>query len=551
MLGHYLMHHYAAEWSNVELIGSEVGENIDSIQAHFAFTRGAARQFRKPWFIDFSDWNDGTYHNYKMNATTRQYDRANNGHSISLRERVAYLSYMSGANKHMVEDPAFFYDNNETAADGFLPLSPVGSSVQTTHAFFAAHPDRGVPYTPVALMLDSMHGMGLGWWNIAFKNGSRSVFDAIPGQPNGPFGMAPTLPYTEQDNYTTLFFNTLWPEALPMNVGPNAHDESKRLVPSKYPELWDVLVDDSVSTAGYGEPTFDVSLLGAGCPECGGYRAVFLLGNIDFNATRATLPTYDGQVDMSQALHLYASTGGTIVSTAPVVFEPGNNFSSWPEVGDDAANPTPRVQVNVSGTQLPDGTWVRRGCGGSTQAPSCTFETFEPFFANTTSAVLLYLVTVEGKRLPAVVSTNVGSGKLVTVVPPVARDLDDVGILDWVLDNVTDAVTPFKVEGGQVQLLLNRRPAGWNITFVNNLGITKECNWQKTPACTPDLVDPTKAQTVKVTLKPEYAELMGVLSGVAEEHVTSTPVTILGNVSFTVTIPSGAVRIVGVEHVQP
>ena len=73
MLGHYLMHHYAAEWGALSLIGSEVGENIDSIQAHFAFNRGAARQFHAPWFIDFSDWNAGNYHSYKMNATTHKY----------------------------------------------------------------------------------------------------------------------------------------------------------------------------------------------------------------------------------------------------------------------------------------------------------------------------------------------------------------------------------------------------------------------------------------------------------------------------------------------
>jgi hypothetical protein len=93
MLGHYLMHHYAAEWGALSIIGSEVGENINSVQAHFAFNRGAARQFHSPWFIDFSDWNGGYYHNYKMNASTHQYDRGENGHSLSLRERVAYLTY--------------------------------------------------------------------------------------------------------------------------------------------------------------------------------------------------------------------------------------------------------------------------------------------------------------------------------------------------------------------------------------------------------------------------------------------------------------------------
>ena len=53
MLGHYLMHHYSATWSLLSVIGSEVGENINSIQAHFAFNRGAARQYHLPWFIEY------------------------------------------------------------------------------------------------------------------------------------------------------------------------------------------------------------------------------------------------------------------------------------------------------------------------------------------------------------------------------------------------------------------------------------------------------------------------------------------------------------------
>ena len=38
--GHYCYQHYACEWG-CDLVGSEVGENINSIQAHIAFTRGA------------------------------------------------------------------------------------------------------------------------------------------------------------------------------------------------------------------------------------------------------------------------------------------------------------------------------------------------------------------------------------------------------------------------------------------------------------------------------------------------------------------------------
>jgi hypothetical protein len=33
--------------------------------------------------------------------------------------------------------------------------------------------------------------------------------------------MSPTLPFTEGDNFSSLLLNTIWPEALPMNLGKN------------------------------------------------------------------------------------------------------------------------------------------------------------------------------------------------------------------------------------------------------------------------------------------------------------------------------------------
>ena len=50
--GHYCYQHYACQWG-ADIVGSEVGENINSIQAHLAFTRGAARQYGKPWLHRF------------------------------------------------------------------------------------------------------------------------------------------------------------------------------------------------------------------------------------------------------------------------------------------------------------------------------------------------------------------------------------------------------------------------------------------------------------------------------------------------------------------
>ena len=55
-IGHYLLGGHSAMWGGVGVVGSEVGENINSIQLHLGTTRGAARQFGLPFLIDFSAW---------------------------------------------------------------------------------------------------------------------------------------------------------------------------------------------------------------------------------------------------------------------------------------------------------------------------------------------------------------------------------------------------------------------------------------------------------------------------------------------------------------
>ena len=56
MNGHHSWHHYAGEFG-FDVLASEIGENIHGYQFHLAMNRGAARQYGKPWAIDFSSWH--------------------------------------------------------------------------------------------------------------------------------------------------------------------------------------------------------------------------------------------------------------------------------------------------------------------------------------------------------------------------------------------------------------------------------------------------------------------------------------------------------------
>lgn len=280
--------------------------------------------------------------------------------------------------------------------------------------------------------------------------------------------MSPTLPFTEGDNFSSLLLNTIWPEALPMNLGKNKHDESKRLVNSRYTELWDVLID--VPVENLGQPGWDYNLLG--CTTCGGYRVLVLSGDINFNASDAAEPSGVGlrlgeRLSVGHALFSWVSRGGVLVMTAPVLLEPGNNFSGAPwnlslSLGE-------RTIANVTGLQTADGTLLRQYAPlAAPQMPVFNRHANGtlPVGSNETVALLSLVTTDPDQRrlLPAVTQTTVGHGAVVVIHPPVAADIDRLGLLDWVLDNITDGITPFSFTGGQSQTLLNRRATGGPVT---------------------------------------------------------------------------------------
>lgn len=159
MNGHYSWHHYAGEWG-FDLLGSEIGENIHGYQFHIAMNRGAARQYGKPWFMDFSMWHADGILDYSAQPVWTEYSGINNGHSVNLMERSFVASYMSGADYVNAEAGLTIAFLSETDGDtGLYKLSPYGEVCQRLNLFSEAHPDVGITYTPVAVVLDYYHGI--------------------------------------------------------------------------------------------------------------------------------------------------------------------------------------------------------------------------------------------------------------------------------------------------------------------------------------------------------------------------------------------------------
>ncbi len=227
--GHYLFGHYSAALG-APLIASEVGENINSTQAHVAFTRGAGRQFGVPWGIDMSPWFGNGVPDYwtgqdRVWCGSDPNDCASgsdHGHSLSLHRRTWWLSYLAGARYVMQEGASVNFFSSPAADAG---LSPLGLEAQTFHTLTSLHPDRGQPHVPFAVVTGYYHGLGLGTWS----------------RPPGQEVSWNHFPITGAPRSTLALLDALWPGSF--RVWDTPLSESRYLVDSAVGNTVDVLVD--------------------------------------------------------------------------------------------------------------------------------------------------------------------------------------------------------------------------------------------------------------------------------------------------------------------
>ena len=219
--GHYCYQHYACQWG-ADLVGSEVGENINGIQAHIAFTRGAARQYGKPWLIDFSSWYGPSMYDEDPRKTWGRYSGPDRGHSLSLHRRTYYVAYMSGANVVAAEGGWLnFFRSQQPGPEGALPLSRLGKEGARFYAFTRHYPDRGIPYTPVGLLIDPLHGIYPGF-------GEKLAWNAFP--------------YAPGDERILNLWETFFPNSVNVQA---KHNEQGYLVASPYGDIVDVISNDA------------------------------------------------------------------------------------------------------------------------------------------------------------------------------------------------------------------------------------------------------------------------------------------------------------------
>lgn len=223
--GHSHYEAYAPAWG-ARLIGLEVGENIAFAQSKFAFARGASRQSGVPWSVQVSPWFHGAC--TTAGPLTGEGGSARGleaGHSLSFYTRMWLHAWFAGAAMVTPENSlAIFFEPGEPR----WRLTSHGERAKEVFAFMRNH-DRGVPYTPIAVMLDEFSGYN------GFMAKPWGILEPTPGD-------------TE---ITDLFEEQLYPGTDLFHAPPvdPENPEAGYLRPTPYGESFDVLLSTAQTKA--------------------------------------------------------------------------------------------------------------------------------------------------------------------------------------------------------------------------------------------------------------------------------------------------------------
>ena len=210
-------HHYAAEWGS-KILQHEQGGASPNSQMFIAFLRGAARQYNLPWWVYFPAFGPlasrADYQHTSGKKSVLKFG-PDCGISASLQRRRTLMSYFAGANFITYEhDRTVVIRQDPKSEVKKLILSPHAKGLKDIKTTREKNLDRGVPYTPVAVLADFYHGLGnrswvsmfwgYRWWNIKatrgdlmFEEGMFTLFPQLPAKARseGPGWSLSNMPY--------------------------------------------------------------------------------------------------------------------------------------------------------------------------------------------------------------------------------------------------------------------------------------------------------------------------------------------------------------------
>lgn len=393
MNGHYPWHHYSGEFG-FDRLGSEVGENINNVQWHIALNRGAAAQFNKPWFIDFSSWYGPGVLDYHTPGHWGEYSSPDAGHSISLFERAMYLSYMAGADEVVAESGGVMAVLDEKDEDGLLKLSPYGEACHRFNQFVQTNADVGSPVVPLALVIDRLHGMYPGFEG-------KKIFDRFP--------------YETGDEMTWNVVDLLIPDGLEVQ----GKREKGYMVNAPFGDCFDVLVQT------------------VGADVLGRYPIALLSGQLTLSAEEV------------EKLDNYVREGGTLlVNTAYL-----SAFPQWKNFTGEHTFGAGRVIVYGGDYEV---TALREILSGlwDEWMPVQFSKTVEYSFNKKGNRVWMTLINNDGVEKDCRTPTEIDDSKAIdlTVTFRVPAPKQVTNLLDNTTETVSDGVFATRIEPGRVQI---------------------------------------------------------------------------------------------------
>ena len=255
--------HLAAYWGS-KLIGIETSRTYTEWQFQMMCCRGAARQFNIPWAWYIASFVTSPNRQGKIiNSAMATADRPYYGMSDSAVKRVYYLTYLSGTNLMEREGIGRIYWNRtKPYPENWAPSEEAKMYFQF-YDFTKKNPDRGVPYTPVALLAPYDRGL------------SRMIIR--------PFGL---YDYTPADNLIDAIRTLIMPCGSSYAMKRKGIEMTLRNGP--YGDVFDVLTPD------FADQTSFRRIIGS-------YKAAILTGE------------YAKNPEMVSILKEFVKNGGTLV----------------------------------------------------------------------------------------------------------------------------------------------------------------------------------------------------------------------------------------------
>jgi len=424
----------AADWG-ARTIGYESSTATSSIlPMRWAFMRGAARQwgtatatYRSCNFGDSSTIFSDTQSYHSPKNILDNYYSVFSGAGMTWFKFDIWYQYMAGSSMFYHEQGFDeFWQPGGTTAAGLhdVQLSPKGKLVDRFLRVTATEPDRGDPYTPIALLIDYAHGWEPApFWPNSFKNwhGHQEKF---------LFGDHEKM----LEQYFWTAYHPIGPESEKPITGTNEVN-----VPGVYGDIFDVIF--AYPDANKWR-TID------------SYPVVIAAGDIDLTAAEG------------ERLSAYVNAGGTLVVADTHLSGPGAAALNLPAAGVVEESAGYHWNLGVTGSST-----VGSAKGDADElVPSQLYRFKEIPIANEGDLALAR--TPDGKCFCAAIDR--GAGRIVYLSVPRGLGVDKAihPVVPRLIAHLSRGLMPVEVSG-QVEWLVNRTKTGWAVTLLNPSGQDK------------------------------------------------------------------------------